>query len=100
MLLSVLQSFKTLPVGSSSADGPNPNIAPFCVLKLLADFGKAIAISFSMSEETALMDSSRNWRRYSSGFDFRKYHLSQNKQLGLLLGNSLLGFQLDLCKVF
>ena len=70
MLLSILQSFKTLSVGSSSADGPNPNIAPFCVSKPLADFGKAIAIRFSISEEKALIDSSRNWRRHSSGFDF------------------------------
>ena len=72
MLLSVLQSFKTLSVGSSSADGPNPNIAPFYVLKLLTNFGKTIALSFSISEEKALMDSSRNWRRHLSGFDFSK----------------------------
>ena len=70
MLLSVLQSFKTLPIGSGSADGPNLNIAPFYVSKPLANFGKAIAISFSIYEEKALMDSSRNWRRHSSGFDF------------------------------
>ena len=72
VLLSVLQSFKTLSVGSSSADGPNPNIAPFYVLKLLTNFGKTIALSFSISEEKALMDSSRNWRRHLSGFDFSK----------------------------
>ena len=70
------------PLGSSSDAGLNPKVASFYLSKPIVNFGKAVAISFSISAGNDLMHSARKSRRHRSGFVFS--NMSSDKKFTTL----------------